>query len=107
MSSAWCTRLPAPRASSKLSRSSDAATPCTGTVNAADRFVLMYGHLDRWAPGLVEGATVSRVQTIGYVGTTGNAPPGTPHLHFVIARGRPSASWWRGTPVNPYPLLVR
>jgi murein DD-endopeptidase MepM/ murein hydrolase activator NlpD len=74
--------------------------------DASDRFVLMYGHLDRYADGLVEGAPLRRGQVIGYVGTTGNAPAGTPHLHFAIARGRPSAAWWRGTPVNPYPLLV-
>ena len=73
--------------------------------DAADRFVFMYGHLERYADGLSEGMPLQRGQVIGYVGTSGNAPPGTPHLHFVVARGRPSASWWRGTPVNPYPLL--
>ena len=75
-------------------------------ADASDRFVMMYGHLERYADGLEKGATLSRGQVIGYVGTSGNAPPGTPHLHFVIARGRPSVSWWRGTAVNPYPLLV-
>jgi murein DD-endopeptidase MepM/ murein hydrolase activator NlpD len=49
---------------------------------------------------------LKRSQVIGYVGTTGNAAPGTPHLHFAVARGRPSVTWWRGTPVNPYPLLA-
>jgi len=33
-------------------------------------------------------------------------PPGTPHLHFAILRGDPDVSWSRGTPVNPYRLLV-
>jgi peptidoglycan LD-endopeptidase LytH len=75
--------------------------------DASDRFVLIYGHLDRYADGLVEGAPLRRGQVIGYVGTTGNAPALTPHLHFAIARGRPSVEWWRGTPVNPYPLLTR
>jgi len=75
--------------------------------DASDRFVFMYGHLDRYANGLVEGMPLRRGQVIGYVGTTGNAPPGSPHLHFAIARGHPSEFWWRGTPVNPYPLLVR
>ena len=75
-------------------------------ADATDRFVLMYGHLEGYAPGLADGVAVRRGQVIGYVGTSGNAPPGTPHLHFVVARGRPSTSWWRGTPVNPYPLLV-
>jgi murein DD-endopeptidase MepM/ murein hydrolase activator NlpD len=74
--------------------------------DATDRFVLMYGHLDRYADGIVEGQPLRRGQVIGYVGTTGNAPAGTPHLHFAIARGQPSVAWWRGTPVDPYPLLT-
>jgi murein DD-endopeptidase MepM/ murein hydrolase activator NlpD len=75
-------------------------------ADRSDRFILMYGHLDRYAPGLARGTPLRRGQVIGYVGTTGNAPPGTPHLHFVVSRGRPSVSWWRGTAVNPYPLLL-
>lgn len=75
-------------------------------TDAAERFVLLYGHLDRYANGLKDGTRLERGQVIGYVGTTGNAPPGTPHLHFAILRGRPKVSWWSGTPVNPYPLLV-
>src|SRR5688572_27108170 len=43
-----------------------------------------YAHLDRYADGLYEGMKVRRGDVIGYVGTTGNAPPGTPHLHFGI-----------------------
>ena len=75
-------------------------------ADASDRFILMYGHLDHYADGLVEGQPLRSGQVIGYVGTTGNAPANTPHLHFAIARGRPSVAWWRGTPVNPYPLLT-
>lgn len=75
-------------------------------ADARDRFVLMYGHLDRYAEGLSEGMPVSQGQVLGYVGTTGNAPPGTPHLHFSIARGTPSEKWWKGTPVNPHELLT-
>jgi peptidoglycan LD-endopeptidase LytH len=76
-------------------------------ADSSDRFILMYGHLDRYAPGIVEGMRLRRGQLIGYVGTSGNAPANTPHLHFAIARGRPSSTWWLGTPVNPYPLLSR
>ena len=71
-----------------------------------DRFVLLYGHLDRYAANLRDGMPLKQGQVIGYVGTTGNAPVGTPHLHFGILRGKPSANWSRGTAVNPYPLLV-
>jgi hypothetical protein len=75
-------------------------------ADPSDRFLLLYGHLDRYADGLKDGARLERGQVIGYVGTTGNAPIGTPHLHFAILRGRPAVSWSRGTAVNPYPLLV-
>jgi murein DD-endopeptidase MepM/ murein hydrolase activator NlpD len=75
-------------------------------ADASDRFILMYGHLDRYADGLTAGMPLVQGQIIGYVGTTGNAPVATPHLHFALARGRPSVAWWRGTPVNPYPLLA-
>lgn len=76
-------------------------------ADASDRFILLYGHLDRYEPGLTEGARLARGQVIGTVGTTGNAPPGTPHLHFAILRGTPAAAWWRGVAVNPYPLLAK
>ena len=75
-------------------------------ADAADQFVFMYGHLDRYADGLTEGQPLKRGDIIGYVGTTGNAPAGTPHLHFAIARGKPSVAWWKGTPINPFPLLA-
>jgi murein DD-endopeptidase MepM/ murein hydrolase activator NlpD len=49
---------------------------------------------------------VSRGQIIGYVGTTGNAPPDTPHLHLAIFKLGPEKLWWKGTPVNPFPILI-
>jgi peptide-methionine (S)-S-oxide reductase len=78
-------------------------------VYAADstgRFILMYGHLDAYAPGLADGQPLVRGQKLGIVGTTGNAPANTPHLHFAIARSANINEWWKGTPVNPYPLLA-
>jgi len=74
-------------------------------ADATERFILMYAHLDSYARGLADGATLERGQAIGYVGTTGNAPPDLPHLHFAIARTPNVARWWTGVPVNPYPLL--
>lgn len=74
-------------------------------ADASDRFILLYGHLDTYAPGLTEGMPLVAGQQIGFVGTTGNAPPSTPHLHFAVLRGQPTSAWWRGTPVNPYPLF--
>ena len=68
--------------------------------------VYYYAHLDRYADGLSEGQLVTQGSIIGYVGTTGNAPEGSPHLHFSIEVLPPSKQWWKGEPVNPYPLLT-
>jgi murein DD-endopeptidase MepM/ murein hydrolase activator NlpD len=73
--------------------------------DASERFILMYAHLDRYADHLADGDTLRRGQVIGYVGTTGNAPPNLPHLHFAIARSTDVSRWWEGTPVDPLPLL--
>ena len=72
-----------------------------------EALVYYYAHLDRYADGLAEGTFVKQGTVIGYVGTTGNAPPGTPHLHFSIEVLPPTKEWWKGEPVNPYPLLAR
>jgi peptidoglycan LD-endopeptidase LytH len=69
------------------------------------RYVYYYAHLQRYAAGLEEGDRVRRGQVIGYVGSSGNASPEAPHLHFGIFRLGPEKRWWEGTPVNPYPLL--
>ena len=64
-----------------------------------------YAHLDHYAPGIKEGDRVARGQVIGYVGSTGNASPEGPHLHFAIARLGPDKKWWQGQAINPYPVL--
>jgi peptidoglycan LD-endopeptidase LytH len=63
-----------------------------------------YAHLDAYAPGLREGQPIRKGERIGDVGTSGNAPPNTPHLHFTIFKLGPEKRWWEGTPVNPFPL---
>lgn len=63
-----------------------------------------YAHLDRYDDAIAEGQFVPQGTVIGYVGTTGNTN-GTPHLHFGVEELPPSKEWWKGTPVNPYPLL--
>ncbi len=75
-------------------------------AESTNRFILLYGHLDRYADGLVAGAVLRQGEVIGFVGTTGNAPANTPHLHFAVERGRPDVAWWKGVAVNPYPLLA-
>lgn len=71
------------------------------------RFCYYYAHLDRYAAGIREGQTVHQGEVLGYVGTTGNAPKDTPHLHFALIRLDLDRRWWKGTYVNPYPFLAR
>jgi murein DD-endopeptidase MepM/ murein hydrolase activator NlpD len=70
-----------------------------------EQFCYYYAHLERYAPGLKEGDRVRRGQVIGYVGTSGNAPKDTPHLHFAIFRLTAEKRWWEGTPIDPYDVL--
>ncbi len=65
-----------------------------------------YAHLQSYAPGLKEGQRVARGQLIGRVGSTGNANPAGPHLHFAINRMARDEDWHDGNAVNPYPLLA-
>lgn len=68
----------------------------------ASAYCYYYAHLDEYAAGLHDGQEVVRGETIGYVGTTGNAPPNTPHLHFAVFKLGPEKRWWRGTAIDPY-----
>jgi murein DD-endopeptidase MepM/ murein hydrolase activator NlpD len=70
----------------------------------AGEYAYYYAHLDRYAEGLREGQAVKRGDRLGYVGTSGNAPKDTPHLHFTIFKLAPTRRWWEGTPIDAYPL---
>src|SRR5471030_1113524 len=65
-----------------------------------------YAHLDAYAEGLLEGVRIERWAVIGFVGSTGNADPRTPHLHFAIFELGPERLWWKGKAVDPYPALA-
>lgn len=71
------------------------------------RTIYYYAHLDAYVDGMAEGRELRRGETLGFVGDTGNAQPGNFHLHFQIYVPPDSKNIWDGTPVNPYPLLLK
>jgi murein DD-endopeptidase MepM/ murein hydrolase activator NlpD len=71
-------------------------------MDPSETFIYYYAHLDSYAPGLTEGMALRRGDVVGSVGTTGNAPKNTPHLHFAIAKLDPDKRWWGGTALDPY-----
>lgn len=77
-------------------------------IRSGDRRTIhYYAHLEGYAAGLAEAQTVRRGQPLGTVGSTGNADPAAPHLHFAVLQTTPAAPWWEtALAVDPYPLLV-
>lgn len=72
-----------------------------------ERYCYYYAHLDAYALSLHEGQLLRKGDVIGTVGSTGNARKDAPHLHFAVTRLDPEKKWWGGTPIDPFPLLVR
>jgi murein DD-endopeptidase MepM/ murein hydrolase activator NlpD len=66
------------------------------------RLAYYYAHLERYADGLHEGQAVAQGEVLGYVGTSGNAPPNTPHLHFAVFELDDTRRWWKGKAIDPY-----
>jgi murein DD-endopeptidase MepM/ murein hydrolase activator NlpD len=67
----------------------------------AHRFIYYYAHLDRYSDKVLQTSRVKKGFVLGYVGTTGNAPKDTPHLHFQVMRVNPGQQdWWSGIPVD-------
>jgi peptidoglycan LD-endopeptidase LytH len=80
------------------------------TIYEFDRggvYCYYYAHLERYSDGLHDGRSVSQGDVIGYVGSTGDASPAAPHLHFAIYLVGPQKHWWKGSPIDPYPILER
>ena len=119
----------APRGSSRRHEALDIAAPRGRAVYAADdgtlvklftstpggltvyqfdperRVAYYYAHLDRYADGLREGMQLRRCQLIGYVGSSGNAPPDAPHLHFAVFRLGVLKQRWAGSALDPLPAI--
>jgi murein DD-endopeptidase MepM/ murein hydrolase activator NlpD len=62
--------------------------------------IYRYHHLDTFAPGLAEGDRVQVGDVLGTMGSSGNASPSGPHLHFEVRRGS-----WSGPAEDPVPLF--
>lgn len=80
------------------------------TIYQCDRsgqFIYYYAHLERYAPGIKEGDKVSKGQVIAFVGTSGNAPPNTPHLHFSISKPVKPFGWYPSAPIDPYEVFAQ
>ena len=72
------------------------------------RYVYYYAHLDHYSDQLTQGLKVQAGTIIGYVGTSGNAPPDMPHLHFQAMRiNARQHDWWNGTPVDVRPFMIQ
>ena len=64
-----------------------------------------YAHLSAYSPLAIEGKSVEAGDVIGFVGDTGDAEGGTPHLHFEIHPAAMLGLGYDGV-VAPYPILV-
>ena len=74
-------------------------------ADASGRYVQYYAHLMGYAPNTKEGLEVQEGDVIGFVGTTGNAPANTPHLHFQVMRS--DANYWNGTPIDVRSFMTK
>jgi murein DD-endopeptidase MepM/ murein hydrolase activator NlpD len=64
-----------------------------------------YAHLSAYSPLAVEGKQVEAGDVIGFVGATGDADGGAPHLHFEIHPSSMLGLGYDGV-VAPYPFLM-
>jgi murein DD-endopeptidase MepM/ murein hydrolase activator NlpD len=70
------------------------------------RWIHYYAHLDTVLPTIAQGTHVDRAQAIATVGSTGNADPAAPHLHYEVKQMAPGEAWHQGQAIDPYPLLA-
>ena len=65
--------------------------------------VLVYTHLDRYAPGLADGAALRPGTLLGYVGTSGDAEARAPHLALRGRHSRQAGAILGGDTAGPLP----
>ncbi len=82
----------------KANRSDSGLGGLSVTYRTADGSEWYNAHLDAVAEGIAPGVSVSRGQTVGTVGNTGNARTTPPHNHIGRRYG--------GTWVNPWPTIA-
>jgi murein DD-endopeptidase MepM/ murein hydrolase activator NlpD len=75
------------------------------TVDPEGRLVYYYAHMDRYNDAMSPGRSIVKGDTLGFVGTTGNAPKDTPHLHFQVMRWPADGKYWNGEPIDPFEAL--
>ncbi len=75
------------------------------TVDPESRLVYYYAHMERYNDGMSPGRTIMKGDTLGFVGTTGNAPKDLPHLHFQVMRWPADGKYWNGEPIDPFLAL--
>lgn len=76
------------------------------TIDSEQRIVYYYAHMDHYNDAMAPGKSIAKGDTLGFVGTTGNAPKDTPHLHFQVMRWPADGRYWNGEPIDPFELLV-
>ena len=64
-----------------------------------------YAHLSAYSPLAVEGRSVKAGDVVGFVGDSGDADGGSPHLHFEIHPAAMAGLGYDGV-VAPYPILL-
>jgi murein DD-endopeptidase MepM/ murein hydrolase activator NlpD len=64
-----------------------------------------YAHLAAYSPLAIDGTRVKAGDVLGFVGSTGDAEGGVPHLHFEIHPADLLSLGYDGV-VAPYPFLV-
>jgi murein DD-endopeptidase MepM/ murein hydrolase activator NlpD len=75
------------------------------TVDPSSRLVYYYAHMERYNDRMSPGRSIVKGDTLGFVGTTGNAPKNLPHLHFQIMQWPADGKYWNGEPIDPFEAL--